>query len=687
MVLVENNPRIVVTPMGDAANSQTETKEAIGPLQQLPESLSTSNPRQKERFKADGNKLAAPANGDRHKQDSKLSDQTDSLSEAFSPANTQTQSASSAPNTTVDLEQHDWISAKAKTRRQILLVFFLSMSSCLLAILLFVLFIRVWGDKPTETVAQKSDDPQSQPVTTQPSATTPPTNPNNPNEANPEEPSTADPAIPADESDPNKNDPYATTKPPAEASPKEVNPEAVPSADPTMEDKKPIEAVASTPKPSANAQESPPLDAKPEPIKIADADSQPTKTGNTNQTETAPPLPESLRRLANVFDPSLEMRLGELPGSKLQAGVSTPDIAALPVMSSTRLHPPAASALDIPKKLAEEIAGIEITDRPIAEALELWSQLSGLGLEIRWNELAAVNVLPTTSISVKAARINYQDLLAAMVDPLGIEGIPLDQSLVRLAPREAKVNELLPRTWKVSDLITEKSPITELTRILGEIQPTLRENCQLEGDELVWDEKATAIQKFAMLETLEHLRVMRGQPILSSYAKDLFDRSWPSSVEQSAMTTVLTQPAIKNAPISQVLGQSAREVHATLSVDWSGTWEHGFAPYTEDTFLPRGRTLQGLAEAVAFKYGLEVAWLASNHVLLTTSPRLTRMEMMVHFNIGDQRDVESLKRRLSRFSTLSPQDLPFIRFAIDPESDMILAVIRPLRSSELGQRP
>jgi len=687
MVLVENNPRIVVTPMGDAANSQTETKEAIGPLQQLPEPHSNSNPRQKERFKPDGNKSPASLSSERHKQDNKLSDPIDSVSESTSLANSHSQSAGSSPSTIVDLEQRDWISAKAKTRRQILLFFFLSMSSCLLAVLLFVLFIRAWGDKPAETVAQKSNDSQSQT----------PTNPNNPAETNPEEPSSATSEAPPAESADTPKDNSAAATPPVEVSPKvsspedanpEVsNPEDRPLADPTMEDKKPIESVDSNPEPIEKDEANPPLDATPEKLKTADAGAKEKDEREMNKPESAPPLPESLRRLANVFDPSLEMRLGELPGSNVQAGLSTPDIAALPVISSARLHPPAADALDIPKKLAEEIAGIEITDRPIAEALELWSQLSGLGLEIRWNELAAVNVLPTTKISFKSARTNYQDLLANIVGPLGIDWIPLDQSLVRLAPQDAKLNELLPKTWKVDDLISEKSPTAELNRILGEIQPTSRESFKLEIDEIVWDEKATGIQKFAMLETLEHLRIMRGQPIQSSYNKDLFDRAWPSPGEQSAMTTVLTQPAIKNAPVSQVLGQSAREVQATLSVDWSGTWEHGFAPYTEDTFLPRGRTLQGLTEAVAFKYGLEVAWLASNHMLVTTTPRLNRMEMMVHFKIGDQRDVESLKRRMSRFSTLSPQDLPFIRFAIDPQSDMILAVIRPLRSNEIGQRP
>jgi hypothetical protein len=288
---------------------------------------------------------------------------------------------------------------------------------------------------------------------------------------------------------------------------------------------------------------------------------------------------------------------------------------------------------------------------------------------------------------VRLGRTNYQDLLTGLIGPLGLEFVSLDKSLVRVAPQEVKVNELLPKAWKVTDLVTDKSPASEIERIVGELNPGLGDAYKFTNDEIQWAPNAKAFQKFAVLETLEHLRIMRGIPIASSYKQTLFNRVWPNPSNESATKVVLTQPAVKNVPVIQTLSQAAREAGATVSVDWSGAWEHGLSPFTEDTFLPRGRSLSGLAEAVAFKYGLEVAWLSSNHTVLTTLPRLNHMEMMVHFELSDQRDIESLKRRLSRFSTLSAQDLPSIRFAIDPQSDMLLAIIRPLRKDEVGQRP
>lgn len=662
MVLIENNNRIVLSPHGDAANSQTETKEALGPLPKLNEAAAQGD-NKRGRFRADGSKANGSEQTDGSGSASPQPSESSSVSAAAISVANEAESRDHSGNL-ADLTRNDWVSAKAKVRRQILLVFFLSLSSCVVAVLLFVLFIRSWGEKTKDTLAQN-------PIPNQPTL----------EEVKP--PETPPAPLPDDSSSEN------TIEVPAERTEDESTPVDKPTESETELASKPDAEMAITP-PDANPNplENLPSVAPP----INNDDNQEAKNTDSSSTtdktkETAPELPESLRKLATVFDPSLEMRLGELPGSRLQAGLSTPDIAALPVLSTAKLHPPAAPPQDVAKKLSEEIAGIEIQERPLAEVLELWSQLSGVGIEIRWSEIAAVNVEPTQPISVRLGRTNYQDLLTGLIGPLGLEFVSLDKSLVRVAPQEVKVNELLPKAWKVTDLVTDKSPATEIERIVGELNPGLGDVYKFANDEIQWAPNAKAFQKFAVLETLEHLRIMRGIPIASSYKQTLFNRVWPNPSNESATKVVLTQPAVKNVPVIQTLSQAARDAGATVSVDWSGAWEHGLSPFTEDTFLPRGRSLSGLAEAVAFKYGLEVAWLSSNHTVLTTLPRLNHMEMMVHFELSDQRDIESLKRRLSRFSTLSAQDLPSIRFAIDPQSDMLLAIIRPLRKDEVGQRP
>lgn len=673
MVLIENNNRIVLSPHGDAANSQTETKEALGPLPKLNDADSKLSDHKRDRFRADGSR----PNG---------SEQPDS-SALVSPRQSESASSINAGNASVnepesrdnseslaDLARNEWVSSKAKARRQILLVFFLSLSSCIVAVLLFVLFIRSWGTKPKETLAQSPNQPTAAEI--QP--------PETPAETLPVEPMPVEQShesssnnlmVPADvDSTPGEKPNEPDTDMPDTDMPGTDTPSPLPEkAVDSLENLPSVAPAINGDEPAKTAQE--------------DANSSSSTPNDKNSKDAAPELPESLRKLATVFDPSLEMRLGELPGSRLQAGLSTPDIAALPVLTTAKLHPPAAAPIDVAKKLAEEIAGVEIQERPLAEILELWSQLSGIGIEMRWSEVAAVNVEPSEPVSVRLGRTNYQDLLTAILSPLGLDFVALDKSLVRISPSETKVNELLPQSWKVTDLVTDKSSVAEVERILRELNPGLENAYKFVGDEIQWASDAKAFQKFAVLETLEHLRVMRGSPIASAYKPALFERGWPNPSNESATKVVLKPPAVKNAPVIQTLSQAARESDATISVDWFGAWEHGLTPFTEDTFLPRGRSLSGLAEAVAFKYGLDVAWLSSNHAVLTTLPRLNHMEMMVHFELSDQRDIESLKRRLSRFSTLSAQDLPSIRFAIDPQSDMLLAIIRPLRTDEVGQRP
>lgn len=689
MVLIENNNRIVLSPHGDAANSQTETKEALGPLPNLKDADKGEGNQARGRFRADAGIAtnATPSGG--------LGTNTTSNASSANAVAKEQDLPDSSPSIDA-LVRNDWVSSKAKARRQILLVFFLSFSSCIVAVLLFVLFLRNWGDKPKDTLAKNADVKQPTVTAAAPenkvpesldvgdsqadlnsgTAETPKNGSTDQVSESPESTKATDAGA---DKDATSNSDDVATKPPGDDIAMTETPKVEGESENSSQD---TDDKVTEPN-GTPANETAPEKASDE-KKTEGAD-----TGATNAAaKDAPaPLPESLRKLATIFDPSLEMRLGEVPGSRVQAGLSTPDVAALPIVSSTKLHPPAAPPQDVAKRLSEELAGIEIQERPLSEVLELWSQLSGVGVEIRWNELAAVNVEPTDLVSVRMGRTNFQDLLTGVLTPLGLEFVPLDKSLVRIAPLEAKVSELLPQTWKLDDLVTDKSPVVEVDRIIRAINPSLGDLFKITNNEIEWAATAKPFQKFAVLETLEHLRAMRNVPLASSYKPSLFQRAWPTPNNSSATTTILTQAAVKNAPIVQTLSQSAREVGATFSIDWSGTWEHGLSPYTEETYLPKGRSLSGLADAVALKFGLEVAWLNSNHLLLTTTSRLNHMEMMVHFELSDQRDLESLKRRLSRFSTLSDQDLPSIRFAIDPQSDMLLAVIRPLRSSEVGQRP
>jgi hypothetical protein len=184
---------------------------------------------------------------------------------------------------------------------------------------------------------------------------------------------------------------------------------------------------------------------------------------------------------------------------------------------------------------------------------------------------------------------------------------------------------------------------------------------------------------------MEHLRVMRGLPLKSSYDPKIFERSWPAPASIAGNSQILQQPVNKQVSVSQVVVAAGREVNGLITFDWAGTWQHGLAPMTEDTLLPRGRTLEQLAAAVGNKYGLDHAWLSSEHILLTTAARLARMEMTVHFEAAEMTDSEALKKKLAVISALSPEGLPSIRFARDPHSGMVLAKIRPLRTSEIPQ--
>lgn len=689
MVLIENNNRVVVSPTGTSANSQTETKVGLGPLSDpataADDNLSVQGRR---RFKSE-----SPAS---ELEKVTVANEAKSISKA--PAsNSLDPSSIDESSGSIDLNRVDWSTTRSRGRRQILLVFFLSLSSCIIAAILFILFIRSWG--PASEIAQNGDMQASPVAPTLPAETD-----NSSSTPSEEEKDTSDSSQASIVANPDSTPQQTSVV--AEESGSEVPPPAPPaendstnSAEPTPKDMAtatpPVEPempenVSNEPPTSEPSPATTPSENKVDFPPSNIADSMPaTETGSNASTQVnAPQLPDSLLKLATVFDPSLETRLGETPGSQIKPGNSPPDIAALPVTTNTKLHPPAAEPIDYAKKISEEIAGIDIKDRPLADVLEIWSQLSSVGIDVQWSELAAANVRPQDLVSYRSGRTSYGDMLKGIVEPLGLQLVESDTSFIRLTPSELRINEILPKDWSVKDLITELCPEEKLSSLLLDLVPTSKGSWSISNGEIKWAEgERQTFQKFAILQVVEHLRIVRGLQQKSNFHPELFNRPWPSPQSESAMKNTLTQPSIKNAPTSQVLANAAREVDSLLSVDWPGTWTHGLSPTTEDTLLPKGRNLETLAQVVATKYGLEVAWLSSNHLLLTTAERLNRMEILVHLSIEDNLDTETLRRRLARVSTLNDQGLPSIRFARDPESGMFLAYIRPPLTTEVLLKP
>jgi hypothetical protein len=713
MVMVENPSKIIVNPVGTPANSQTVTKESLAPPVASVEGVAVEGEAgRRQRFKSDS-VATSKRSSDGSEQQPRIGGATSKV-ESKSPASPTVEqpldtNPASADWNRSNLSQSEWTTSRARMRRQILLVFFLSLSGCIIAGVLFTLFVKSLSSDKSELAS--ADSTIKTPSTNELSADPPrdvkledPVKP----EGSGQQPQIG---VSENESQVNKSIPPDTEKLFQQSEDNQAK-EMTEVKNPAKESKP---STSDTDGEATNAAPQMELPQESSGSKVIDQDAKPKDLGEEKKsTDTEPKtgeemkpsespalgpdesekqgkgqqLPDSLLKLAAVFDPSLETRVSETPVTEAPVAKPNPDIGSLSITTKEKLHPPAEKPIPTAKRLAEELAGIEIVDRPLAEVIEVWSQISGLGIEIAWNEVAAANVLPAQKINYKSGRISYGDMLSAMLEPLGLVAIAAEESLVRIAAKPEATTGYFPEDWTVSDLLSEKCNEVALKQLVDKLLPTMQESWKITDGKVDWGAKEKNVfQQFALLEVLEHLRVMRGLPLKSSYDPNIFQRSWPAPASIVGNTQKLQQPVNKQVAVSQVVVAAGREVDGLITFDWAGTWQHGLAPMTEDTLLPRGRTLEQLAVAVSNKYGLDPAWLSSEHILLTTAARLARMETTVHFEVNEATDPEVLKKKLAVISALSPEGLPSIRFARDPHSGMVLAKIRPLRTSEIPQGP
>lgn len=714
MVLVENPSKIIVNPAGTPANSQTVTKESLAPPVATAEGGTTEavdgEKGRRQRFKSDSI-AASKRSSDVPEQQARTGPTTSHLEGKPLSSPSVEHLADSIPAAAdwnrSNLAQAEWTTSRARMRRQILLVFFLSLSGCIIAGVLFTLFVKSLSNDKTKLAAADSaiKTPSSEALSAdtpsevkQQDAAKAEANIQQPQDVGTEVESPSDKSSSAESNQPtstaddNQTNEMTEKENPAGAGdgslPATKNDLANQSSQPELSgeasDKKSGDQDVKTAdleqeKMATDAEAKASGEAKPsEPLA--------TEPNNTDKQSSGQELPDSLLKLAAVFDPSLETRVSETPVTEAPAAKPNPDIGSLSIATKEKLHPPAEKPVPTAKRLVEELAGIEIVDRPISEVMEVWSQISGLGIEIAWNEVAAANVRPNQRISYKSGRITYGDMLSAICEPLGLEAIAAEESLVRIAAKPESMSKYFPADWAVSDLLTEKCDDIALKQLVDKLIPTMRDSWKITDGKIDWGaDGKNAFQQFLLLEILEHLRVMRGQPLKSNYDSQIFKRTWPAPATIAGNSQILQQPVNKQVAVSQVVVAAGREVEGLVTFDWAGTWQHGLSPMTEDTFLPRGRTLEQLAAAVGTKYGLDYAWLSSDHILLTTTARLARMEMTIHFDVVEATDPEVLKKKLAVISALSPEGLPSIRFARDPHSGMVLAKTRPLRTSEIPQ--
>jgi predicted RNA-binding Zn-ribbon protein involved in translation (DUF1610 family) len=331
------------------------------------------------------------------------------------------------------------------------------------------------------------------------------------------------------------------------------------------------------------------------------------------------------------------------PPSDAEAEREGPIPALDTAPASTAAQRPPPREVDVPARLADPLPGIETPGTPLADFLQLISDLSTIPITLEPDALAFARVTPDTPVVLRAANTTVGDALAAAIRPLGLEHVVADEHvIVRLAERTP--SEAI--THRVHDLTGgDEAQLTELVELLvALVEPGTwgapEEDAPaalLTADpvaHVLTIQHRRAVQAQALV-ALEKLRSARGLPRVVPLDTSLFRLHTRSSRALARLETPISlnfQQPTRLVTILQRLGEAG---DARIVVHWRDLAGAEWNPDADATLLADN---QPLGEALdALLAPLDLAWriVDGRTIEVVTRERLARHPELEVYPVGD----------------------------------------------------
>lgn len=571
----------------------------------------------------------------------------------------------------------DWQSRNVKKRRQVLLVGTIAILSSLLAgigFFGFLAFVRNNDSAQGRNPASPNADATSPLVDQPPQGNKPVVEPGASNGSEPNDATTAP--------DGQRSDDKRSDEPPKNGS-GTSEPVIIPPANPGAS------AGSSVTKPDPDSPASP--------DSSTGSDSEASETATTPAADSADPasdptfnLPPQLKRFQDLLNNS-RGTFGSTPDPRPSKVVDELDVENLQYPFLDVFHPEAK-----PLPAWNQAASIVLSrisapnETPFTVGLEEIGRLTGVGVTIDWQ-------------SIRAAGLNDKPLVTWKFEGKSIDAM-LDEVLLahQLALKvDAKGNPIIqPRALPTKPPETVAWDLKEFCPVgfAGETAELLismwefKDVCSQVDGTIVWNDKASLLDKARMYESLRHLSQLTGKPLPDWSGTELFQRkqfsvdAWRDS--RSVLTAKLPETALikESRPAVSLVQTAAAMVGGQVMVDWRTAWEHGLTPHEESIAVLRNRTFSQVVRKVLVEYALELIPIDSQTFWMTTGATRQRNLCVVPIKPPAELKLDFAKRTLSTLRPLGEDGLSRFQFRPVPGLDGIyFARICPPNSTILMQ--
>jgi len=364
-----------------------------------------------------------------------------------------------------------------------------------------------------------------------------------------------------------------------------------------------------------------------------------------------------------------------------------------PATDRPALPRPPPRAADVPRRLADSLAGIETSGTPLADYLDRFSDLSTIPITLEPDWLAFAPATPESPIVFRASNTTVGDALAKSLETLRLSYTVVgDQLVVNLAQPKPQVTIQV----NVKELASDAAQMADLAELLMALIEPASWSAG-EGGSITVDAAAGKLlvkhQKVVQAQVhllCEKLRTARQKPIeLKQLNPALFQLTSRSARAQERLLTPVTLNFSQPTRLTTVLDRLGEAAGVRILVDWQGVASAGWNPDADATLVA---SKQPLGEALDALLGpMELSWRAigGRTLQVVTPARLAERAEIEFYPAGDlaadEAAGEALRTKI--IDALSP---PLFRegggsgeLRLDPTSKCLIAVLPQLKQREL----
>jgi DNA-directed RNA polymerase subunit RPC12/RpoP len=335
---------------------------------------------------------------------------------------------------------------------------------------------------------------------------------------------------------------------------------------------------------------------------------------------------------------------GDDPLAKSTAG---PGVATPPLTDSAPARPlaprPPPRDVDVARRLADPLPGIESTSTPLADFVQLMSDLSTIPMTL---ELPFPPATAGTSVALRLTNTTVGKALKEALTPLRLEFVVSNDQLV---VRREEPNPAVPFSQDVKDLTTgDEAQMTELADLLkAVVEPGAWGEDENSGSISVDVPKSQLVIRHRrnvqgqLLAALEKLRTARKLDHKWKLDPALFQLDSRSVQARPRLEQVIslnyTQPT-RLVTILQRLGEAAG---VRILVDWHDVAAAGWNPAGEATLIVSKQPLAAALDALLGPLDLTWRVIDAQTLQVVTPARLAEQGELELYNVADLAAVEA----------------------------------------------